>query len=127
MASCAAGQPWRRPKVELLTRGFVNHFETEYDRRRIEATGREQNVLAVVGPAVAARGSFMKSELEHVLWKSGGRNLPQLDTNSDHDIVVTTTTALDPSLPDELRNHVLCWLNGVNIRLASAILMVWSP
>jgi len=101
-----------------LDREFVARWGQRY---KID----DHELLDVIGPAVARRGSYTKPELARVGdWKSP-RIRSRIAANSDADIEDITRIAL--SAPDRLQHRVLTILRGVKVPVASAILTVWDP
>jgi hypothetical protein len=85
----------------------------------------ETRLLEQVGPAVARRGYYTKSDLLEVgRWKAN-RVVGYLGRNSDEDVEEISRIAL--AAPARLRHRVLCLLLGVQRPMASALLTVWDP
>ncbi|WP_330441091.1 hypothetical protein OHB44_15530 [Micromonospora sp. NBC_00821] len=103
-----------------ITREFVQTWS-----RRYEVSERENDVFGRVGPAVAARGYYDRSDLlEVVRWKSP-RSTTYVARNSDCDIADLTRMAL--AAPQRLRHRILGLLDGVGVPIASALLTVCEP
>ncbi|MFG2049915.1 hypothetical protein ACGFIW_21115 [Micromonospora sp. NPDC048935] len=103
-----------------ITRDFVLYWSDRYQVRPLET-----DVLDVVGPAVAKRGYYNRSDLRQVvLWKSP-RSTTYIERNSDSDIEDLTRMAL--AAPERLRHRILCLLDGVGVPIASALLMACEP
>lgn len=85
----------------------------------------ERELLEDIGPTVAARGFYMRSEFLKVgQWKSP-RSMTYMKRNSGEDIEDVTRAAL--AAPERLQHRFLVILNGVGVKMASALLMVVDP
>ncbi|MGC4868939.1 hypothetical protein ACLQ3B_26265 [Micromonospora sp. DT53] len=103
-----------------ITRDFVLHWSARYQVKPLEI-----DVLDVVGPAVAKRGYYHRSDLRQVvLWKSP-RSTTYIERNSDNDIEDLTRMAL--AAPEGLNHRILCLLDGVGVPIASALLTACEP
>jgi len=108
--------------AEQLDARWIRHWADLYVRNMKNV---ERELLNEVGPKVAARGYFTKTELLAVgKWKAN-RVTGLLGDNSDEDIEDITRLAL--SAPLRLRHRVLCVLKGVQRPMASALLTIWNP
>ncbi|OBH86158.1 hypothetical protein A5680_06090 [Mycobacterium sp. E2989] len=82
-------------------------------------------MLNVVGPRVRERGCYDRVDLLTVgRWKAV-RVLPRLDSNADEMIHDVTSTAL--AAPEPIQHLILTLLKGVQVPMASSLLMAWQP
>jgi hypothetical protein len=87
--------------------------------------GYDDKVLNEVGPRVRERGCYNRADLLMVgRWKTA-RVLPNLNSNTDDMIRDITSTVL--GAPEPIRYRVLTLLHGVQVPMASSLLMVWQP
>jgi len=105
-----------------LSRAFVAQWSGRY----IEFMDDEEaRLLNEVGPRLREHGCYTRDELVTVgTWKSP-RIRSRLEHNSDADTHDITSIAL--AAPERLQHRVLCLLNGIQVRAATALLTVWQP
>jgi hypothetical protein len=85
----------------------------------------ETDLFGRVGPAVAARGFYKKSEMARVVeWKTR-RVRSRFARNPASDVEDVTRIAL--RAPEHLQHRILCLLKGVGEPVASAVLTVCAP
>ena len=88
-------------------------------------SGADDHVLNDIHPAVSDRGYFKPVEAEDVIkWKSN-RSITFLRRNDSADVEAVTKMAL--LAPEHLAHRVLTLLDGVGVRVASALLTVARP
>jgi hypothetical protein len=85
----------------------------------------DDEVLNGVGLRVRARGHYDRQDFMTVgTWKSA-RVKPRMASNSDEMIRDITATAL--GAPLAIQHRILTLLEGVQVPMASSLLMVWRP
>lgn len=103
----------------MIDAGWIDYWSGSYDDQADAA------VLDVVGPRVRKRGCYDRADLIQVgAWKSP-RAKGYLASNTDEMIRDITSTAL--AAPLAIQHRILTLLNGVEVPMASALLMVWKP
>jgi len=115
-----------RGGVGLLSfdRTFVDSWSQRYLEAYRSGGRNEQELFRRVGPQVAKRGYYLKSELAMVGdWKSP-RIRGRLAGNSDEDVRDISRLAL--AAPERLQHRILGLLHGVKDPVASALLAVWA-
>jgi len=115
----AFGDVWRS-RVKHLNQKWVTRWTAAYPLGPDEV-----HLLNVVGPSAQKRGHFTLDELVKVArWKSA-RAAGRVGSNSPRDVKVLTGAAL--SAPAGYQHLILTLLNGVQVRMASAILTIVYP
>jgi hypothetical protein len=85
----------------------------------------DDEVLDRVGARVRERGHYDRQDFVAVgMWKSP-RVKPRMASNSDEMIHDITATAL--AAPLTIQHRILTLLEGVQVPMASSLLMVWQP
>ena len=108
-----------RRRVTTLNADWIDYWAGRYD------PDSDREVLDEVGPRVRKRGCYDRNDLLTVgRWKSV-RVLSRLESNTDEMIHDITRTAL--AAPEPIQHLVLTLLNGVQVPVASSLLMVWQP
>ncbi len=103
----------------MITADWIDYWADSY---RLKA---DDEVLNEVGPRVRKRGFYDRADLLAVgVWKSP-RAKSYLESNSDEMIHDVTATAL--AAPLRIQHRILRILRGVEIPMASSLLMVWQP
>ena len=98
---------------------FVDHWASRYP------ADADREVLEVVGPRVAERGAFDRTDLLVVgRWKSV-RSTGYLARNGDDFIEQVTSSALNAH--DDIKHLILTLLDGVGVPMASAMLTACFP
>jgi hypothetical protein len=105
--------------VTTLNAAWIDFWAKRYD------PNSDAEVLNEVGPRVRERGCYDRDDLLTVgRWKAA-RVLPRLDSNADEMIHDVTSTAL--AAPEPIQRLILTLLSGVQVPMASSLLMVWQP
>ncbi len=110
----------------MIDAEFVRTWSARYltESRTLEREN-ERELLEEVGPKVAARGYYARSEFLKVgQWKSP-RSMTYMKRNSGDDIEDVTRAAL--GAPERLQHRFLVILDGVGVKMASALLMIANP
>lgn len=113
-------------RTSMIDTAFVQtwsrRYPTTHEPTRTQELETERKLLEEIGPAVAARGYYVRSEFLRVgRWKSP-RSTTYLAHNTDEDIEYVTRSAL--AAPERLQHRFLVILNGVGLRMA--MLYSWS-
>lgn len=116
-------------RTSMIDAAFVRtwsaRYPTEREPTRTLELEIERKLLEEVGPAVATRGYYVRSEFLRVgRWKSP-RSITYLEHNTDDDIEYVTRSAL--AAPERLQHRFLDVLSGVGVKMASALLMIPAP
>jgi len=101
-------------------RAFVSGWSQRYAN-----TANEQELLTMVGPAVALRGYYTMNELAKVGEWKWPRISGRLTQNSAHDVEDITRMAL--AATERIQHRALGLLRGVGDQVATALLTVWAP
>lgn len=103
----------------MIDAGWIDYWAARYPKES------DEEVLNRVGPRVRERGCYDRKDLLTVgMWKSP-RTKPRLESNADEMIHDITSTAL--AAPLTIQHLILTLLHGVNVPMASSLLMAWQP
>jgi hypothetical protein len=103
----------------MIEASWIDYWAARYD------IASDDEVLNKVGPRVREDDCYDRADLLAVgRWKTR-RVLSKLDSNTDEMIRDLTSTAL--AAPEPIQHLVLTLLHGVQVPMASSLLMVWQP
>lgn len=105
-----------------LTKSWFHAYREMYGSKAVE---NEEKIFERAQDTVKRTGALNRGSLiEIARWKAN-RASGYVKRNSDEKIEVATRTAL--IVPDELAAHTLTYLEGVNLRMASAVMTALRP
>jgi hypothetical protein len=103
----------------MISTNWIDYWAGSYPEQADVA------VLNVVGPRLRKRGCYDRADLMQVgAWKSP-RAKGYLASNTDEMIRDISSTAFTAPIP--IQHRILTLLKGVEVPMASALLMVWRP